>query len=91
MFPSENAINVFDTGFEYAWKKVHEKALEIRLPAKCASCELRDQCKACAAMVITETGSFHEVPKYRCQMSQQYLAQCRRLEREILDKREKKE
>ena len=90
MFPSENAINVFDVGFENAWKKVHEETLAIRLPAKCASCELRDQCKACASMVVTETGGFHEVPKYRCQMSQQYLVQCRRLEQEILDKREKK-
>ena len=88
MFPSEPAINVFDVGFENAWDKVHEEAVAIRLPAKCATCELRDQCKACAAMVVTETGGFCEVPEYRCQMSQQYLEQCRRVEQEILDKRE---
>ena len=88
MFPSEGAVNVFELGFENAWKQVHETALAIRLPAKCATCELRNQCKACASMVVTETGCFHKVPEYRCQMSQQYLAQCKRLEQEILNRRE---
>ena len=88
MFPSENAVNVFELGFEHAWRQVHEEALAIRLPAKCAKCELRDQCKACASMVITESGNFHTVPEYRCQMSQQYLTQCKRLEQEIMDRKE---
>ena len=89
MFPSEGAVNVFEMGFEHAWRQVHEEALAIRLPVKCATCELRNQCKACAAMVVTETGGFHKVPEYRCQMSQQYLAQCKRLEYEISNRKEK--
>ena len=83
MFPNVGADDVFDIGFERAWKNVREKASEIRLPAKCKACELRDQCKACAAMVITETGNFHTVPEYRCRMSKSYSKACNVLKEEL--------
>lgn len=84
IFPNEGADNVFDLGFERAWENVRERASEIRLPAKCKVCELRDQCKACAAMVITESGDFHTVPEYRCRMSKSYLSACNCLKEELL-------
>ena len=87
MFPEGNAQNVFQIGFEKAWKQVHEDALAIRLPAKCSGCTLRDQCKACAAMVMTESGNFHTVPEYRCKMAKAHGAACRQKGQEILDKR----
>ena len=87
MFPEGNAQNVFQIGFEKAWKQVHEEALAIRLPAKCSGCTLRDQCKTCAAMVMTESGNFHTVPEYRCKMAKAHGAACRQKGQEILDKR----
>ena len=84
IFPSTGADNVFALGFERAWENVRERASEIRLPAKCKACELRDQCKACAAMVITESGDFHTVPEYRCRMSKNYSSACYRLQEELL-------
>ena len=87
MFPEGNAQNVFQIGFEKAWKQVHEEALAIRLPAKCSGCTLRDQCKACAAMVMTESGNVHTVPEYRCKMAKAHGAACRQKGQEILDKR----
>ena len=87
MFPEGNAQNVFQIGLEKAWKQVHEEALAIRLPAKCSGCTLRDQCKACAAMVMTESGNFHTVPEYRCKMAKAHGAACRQKGQEILDKR----
>lgn len=87
MFPEGNAQNVFQIGFEKAWEQVHEEALAIRLPAKCSGCTLRDQCKACAAMVMTESGNFHTVPEYRCKMAKAHGAACRQKGQEILDKR----
>ena len=84
IFPNEGADNVFGLGFERAWENVRERASEIRLPAKCKACELRDQCKACAAMVITESGDFHTVPEYRCRMSKSYLSACNCLKEELL-------
>ena len=86
IFPNENSNNVFDLGFEKAWMNVREKTREIRLPVKCKACELRDQCKACAAMVITESGNFHTVPEYRCHMSKKYPSACHCLEEELLRK-----
>ena len=87
MFPEGNAQNVFQIGFEKAWEQVHEEALAIRLPAKCSGCTLRDQCKTCAAMVMTESGNFHTVPEYRCKMAKAHGAACRQKGQEILDKR----
>lgn len=83
MVVDDDAGNVFDIGFEEAWNQTVSKAAAIRLPGACAGCALRDQCKACAAMVFTESGNFHTVPEYRCKMAKAYPHACRRLEEEI--------
>jgi radical SAM protein with 4Fe4S-binding SPASM domain len=88
MFPSEGAQNVFDTEFRSAWEAVRRSAGEVRLPAKCTNCELRKECKACAAMVISESGDFSKVPEYRCTMSKSFPAACVRLKNEILNRKE---
>lgn len=88
MFPSEGAENVFDTDFLLAWKEVYKQTKEVRLPAKCTTCELRKECKACAAMVITESGDFSKVPEYRCEMSKNYSAACMQLRDEIKNRKE---
>ena len=89
MMPLEDAPNVFATGFDTAWEAAKAFARGIRLPAKCAKCEARDSCKACAAMVYTETGNFHTVPEYRCAMTKAYPAACKQVEQEILQKHKK--
>lgn len=88
MFPSEGAPNVFETDFAAAWEQIRQRAQKIRLPKACAACELKDECKSCAAMVYTETGTFSQVPHYRCQMAQAYLAACRKLEQQIRKQRQ---
>ncbi len=87
MIPDDNAPNVFDVGFMNAWKTVTAKADEIRLPAACRDCELKDTCKACAAMVYTESGAYHTVPEYRCRMTHAYPSQVLKLTGEIKTKR----
>lgn len=86
IFPNKGADNVFDLGFQRTWENVRERTREIRLPIKCKACELRDQCKACAAMVITESGDFHTAPEYRCRMSKGYSNACHLLKEELLKK-----
>lgn len=66
----------FEEGFEKAWKKIRKETSEIRLPVACANCEKKKQCRACAAMVMTETGGFTEKPEYRCKMQDAYLPAC---------------
>ncbi len=66
----------FRDGFDTAWNQIADEIQAIRLPAACASCEKKQQCNTCAAMVYTETGSFTEKPEYRCRMQESYLPAC---------------
>lgn len=50
----------------------------------CAACEARDSCKACAAMVYTESGGFGTIPQYRCAMTKAYPEACKRVMEEIV-------
>lgn len=84
MFPVEGSPNVFETDFENAWQQVKKTTEDIRLPAKCAQCGAKDTCRACAAMVITESGCFEKVPQYRCDMMQAYQTQYNRVKEEML-------
>lgn len=74
-----------------SWKITIDAAAAIRLPAQCASCAARDNCKACAAMVYTESGNYQAVPQYRCQMTRAYPAACKQLAAEIMKRRENNE
>lgn len=87
MMPGTGAKNVFESGFQEAWKAAVQESDAIRLPAKCSKCGLRQLCKACAAMVYTESGNYHQVPEYRCAMAHAYPDACRQVEREILERR----
>ena len=86
MLPVSDEPNVFDLGFFPCWKETVARTDAVRLPATCAGCGLKSVCKACAAMVKTETGSFSEVPRYRCRMAASYAHQRKKLRNEILSK-----
>ena len=88
MLTGNDAADVFDVGFDEAWKQTMRFASSIRLPPKCAVCGLKKQCKACAAMGLTETGRFDQVPTYRCDMAHAYPDACRQVEAEILKARD---
>lgn len=83
MLPGENALNVFEAGFDAAWEQAKAEAAAIRLPVRCSTCSLKDKCRACAAMVYTESGNYHDVPIYRCQMAHAYAGACRQVEEEL--------
>ena len=85
MFPSQGSPNVFEMPFQSAWEQVKKETKEIRLPAKCAGCSAKNICRACAAMVITESGCFEKVPQYRCDMIHAYKAQWNRVKEETCE------
>lgn len=91
MLPAKDTANVFDIGFPAAWQRTRDAVAAIRLPAKCAVCAARDHCKACAAMVYTESGSYQVVPQYRCEMTRAYPAACKQLAAQIMKRRENNE
>ena len=84
MFPAEGSPNVFEMPFQTVWEQVKKDTASIRLPAKCAVCSAKDICRACAAMVVTESGCFEKVPQYRCDMIHAYEAQWNRVKEEML-------
>ena len=84
MLPGAENPNVFTEKFTDAWETVKKRAAQIRLPAACSSCSAKDECRACAAMVWAESGSFEKVPQYRCRMTRTYPGQWQRLKEEIL-------
>ena len=84
MFPVENSPCVFTTPFGEAWEQVKASADCVRLPAACTDCAAKDTCRACAAMVITESGRFDTVPAYRCAMMRAYREQWNRVKEEFL-------
>lgn len=86
MFQGDEAPNVFQQDFVPAWEQVKQAAAAIRMAPKCSKCQLRQQCKPCAAMALTETGKFDLVPEYRCQMSMAFGDASKLLERQILEK-----
>ena len=83
MMSNQSAGNVFEMDFSHGWEKLVQETSEIRLPAKCKECGFKDKCKACAAMVLTETGTYREVPEYRCIMTKSYESACKKLLEEI--------
>lgn len=84
MLPGMDAANVFQIGLDRAWEAAKQEAAAIRLPGKCVECSLNDRCKACAAMVYTESGCYDQIPDYRCRMAYAYPEACRQVVREIL-------
>ena len=88
MFPDKDSPNdspnVFTMPFAAAWQQVKESVAAIRLPAACAGCSAKEICRPCAAMVITESGEFTQVPRYRCAMTHAYPTQWKRVKEEML-------
>ena len=73
----------WEVGFDKAWENAKNIVSEITLPVKCAGCGKKDECKACAAMVYTETGTYDKVPQYRCDMTKNYPEACKKVLKEL--------
>lgn len=63
------AADVFELGFEAAWKKIRQETEKIVLSDTCTACKLRPLCRTCAASALLETGRYDGVPEYLCQYS----------------------
>ncbi len=88
MIPDETAPRVFEEGFSASWNRIIQQTDAIRLPAACKDCSMKDECRACAAMVYTESGDYSKVPDYRCRMAHAYPDQAAKLAQEIRSKKE---
>lgn len=82
MIPDEGK-DPWEVGFDEAWENAKNIVSEIKLPVKCAGCGKKDECRACAAMVYTETGTYDKVPQYRCEMTKNYPEACKKVLKEL--------
>lgn len=59
-----------EEGFQQAWDRLPGLFEDIVLPEKCRTCEYANgACANCPAMLQSETGSFHEVSDYICDIT----------------------
>lgn len=79
----DRGLDPWEVGFDAAWENAKNIVSEIKLPVKCAGCGKKDECKACAAMVYTETGTYDKVPQYRCEMTHCYPDACKKVLKEL--------
>lgn len=70
-------------GFVPAWEMLKEDTAKIRLCPDCVNCAERKTCMNCAAVVLTETGSFDGRPDYMCTLNRTYRAEILRLAEEL--------
>ncbi|MEE1038800.1 MAG: radical SAM protein [Eubacterium sp.] len=61
-----------EIGFKKAWDDIRNRVSEIRLPAECTKCNLKNFCGVCAANCKAETGDFSSKPQYLCDMAEAY-------------------
>ena len=59
-------------GFTTSWDRVKQHTSKIRLCSDCIDCKERDTCFNCAAVMLTETGSFNGRPDYMCLLNHAY-------------------
>ena len=83
MMPNEG-LNPWKVGFKEAWENSKNIVEKIKLPIKCANCEKKIQCRVCAAIVYTETGTYNKEPQYRCDMIDSYPNKCKEILRELV-------
>lgn len=73
------SANVFEMGFETAWKHVMSEAQQLHTSPKCSVCKWRGLCRTCVASGLLEEGDYERVPEYMCR----YAKETERLLREM--------
>lgn len=58
-----------EDGFSKSWKMLKNFCLQVPKSMECINCELKDNCMACPARLMTETGYFDKPAKYLCEMA----------------------
>lgn len=76
------SAQVFEVGFEAAWKQIVEESNAILLSSKCSTCTMKSLCRTCAASAFLETGEYEGTPSYMCE----YTAESLRLLRQVREK-----
>lgn len=80
-FTTDCQIDVFEKGFDAAWKDLKEHVKNSEMSRECHNCKMKILCGKCAAAAISETGDIGGVPRYYCELTSHYI--------KLLEEREK--
>ena len=78
---TEPQVDVFEQGFENAWRQMSEAYSQFRFCSECSVCRLRILCPVCPVACKTEEGDYMKKPEYLCR----YAAETERLLRLSLE------
>ncbi|MBQ6858139.1 MAG: radical SAM protein, partial [Clostridia bacterium] len=88
---AEPEADVFEMGFDAAWRHIRREADKIVMNSRCSACPLRALCRTCAAGALLETGSYDGVPEYLCRYAQESLRQLEGFCRHVMQKRQEQQ
>lgn len=72
-FMNEPNIDVKATPFAHAWQALVDYEEQLRWPAECQSCDIRDVCRMCAGSLSARSGSVHKTDEAFCEKLRQYV------------------
>lgn len=81
-FTKDPLLPVFQNSFKESWNKLVATVSNTNLSIKCHNCKKRILCGRCAAAAESETGYINGTPKYYCDLTDAYLEELYRLEKE---------
>lgn len=85
----EPSVNVFECGFDEAWRHIIEESQKIKKSIKCSQCKLRYVCDTCAVSAYLETGQYDGVPEYLCRYTKKIIEILQEMQDEMENKHEK--
>lgn len=66
-YMTSSGARPFETGFETAWKTMHENLAKLRMPEECLSCQAYGRCPICPGRREAETGKPDGIPRRLCE------------------------
>lgn len=78
IFMKNVETDVFELGFDQAWKELVEKTALIQMPHACQTCQKRDVCQVCSASALCESGHCEEKPQYMCDYIESILEEIKK-------------
>ncbi len=70
---STPVVYPLEIGFDAAWDTIRNETAKIHTPTECVNCAHKEVCGVCAAVCLTETGSFDKVPTYVCEKTKEQV------------------
>ena len=79
----EPSVNVFEEGFENAWKSIVEGCSQFRSHPGCGICRYRAFCDNCVTAAKAETGAYDGLPEYICTYTKESVRLLREAEEQF--------